>query len=475
MKKFFTRFCLFLFICGLSKIVVGQGQRPLYDSVSKLIQKAFNAKDPMNMYVLTSTGYQERMNAAKFSEGTKKFYIKTGKWNGLTFKEETGGGVAYTALFERDTQVLFLQLDEQGKIVRFNFKSVPFEKGTKSNRVASNNPLVSETDSLVEKLVRPYIQQGHTAGLSIAIIRNNQVDYYSYGEVVKGSNRLPDLKNTLFEIGSVTKTFTSLLLANEVSRKQMSLKDPINKYLPEFIPRLAYNNSPITLEQLANHTSGLPRLPANIFQGEVNPLDPYRHYNEDSVYHFLSTYKPNIIPGSQFSYSNFGAGLLGNILSRKSHQTFEQLLTAKIFEPLTMRDTKIELNAKDSIRLAQGYNEKGEPTAPWNLAALQGSGAIRSTLSDMARYTKAQLGQLHTPLDKAILLTHQVTFQSKENTMGLGWRIKKQKNDIYWHHSGGTGGFRSFVGFDKKRNLGVVILSNTAEDVTAIGQSILEN
>ena len=472
---FYIRFFLGLLLCGLFKMVAAQERHPLYDSVSKLVQKAFNAEDPMKIYVLTSTGYQERMNAAKFSEGTKKFYLKTGKWNDLTFKEETDGGIAYTALFERETQVLFLQLDEQGKIDRFNFKPVPFVKGTKSHPVASNNPLTSEIDSLVEKLVRPYIQQGHTAALCLAIIRNNTVHYYSYGEVVKGSNKLPDPQSTIFEIGSVTKTFTSLLLASEVIRKKMTLNDPINKYLPASFPNLRYNNTAITLEHLANHTSGLPRLPANIFIGQINPQDPYRHYNEDSVYSFLSTYKPAIIPGSQFSYSNFGAGLLAIILSRKFHQTFEQLLTIKIFGPLKMHDTKIELSAKDSIQFAQGYNEKGEPTAPWNLAALQGSGAIRSTLSDMVRYTKAQLGQINTPLDKAIFLTHQVTFQSKENTMGLGWRIKKQKNDVYWHHSGGTGGFRSFVGFDKKRLLGVVILSNTAEDVTKIGQSILEN
>ncbi|MEJ7822694.1 MAG: serine hydrolase [Chitinophagaceae bacterium] len=475
MKMFFFRFCLFLTICGLSNIVAGQERPLLYDSISKLVKKAFNTKDPIKIYALTSTGYQEKMSTEKFSEGMKKFYLKTGKWNNLLFKEETDGGMAYTAGFERESQVLFLQLDEQGKIVRFNFKPVPFVKGTKSNLVPSNNPLASEMDSLMEKLIRPYIQQGHTVGLCIAIISNNKVHHYSYGEVVKGSNKLPDPQNTIFEIGSVTKTFTSLLLANEVTRKQMSLKDPINKYLPEFIPKQAYKNTAITLVHLANHTSGFPRLPANIFQGDVNPQDPYRHYNADSVYHFLSIHKPNIIPGSQFSYSNFGAGLLGNILSRKSHKTFEELLTGKIFEPLKMHSTKIKLNAKDNIQFAQGYNEKGEPTMPWDLAALQGSGAIRSTLNDMIRYVKAQLGLLNTPLDKAILLTHQVTFQSKENTIGLGWRIEKQKNHVYWHHSGGTGGFRSFVGFDKKHLFGVVILSNTAEDVTTIGQSILES
>jgi len=474
MHIFFVRYFFFIFFFGFAKFAVAQSHRQLYDSVSYLVLDAYNTQDPRNIYSLTSPTYQSRMSPSSFTNGTKKFYIKVGKWEDLNFREQTDGGMAYTARFEREKQIFFLQLDEQGRILRFNFKPLPFVKSTKNDQVPSNNSMTSATDSLVEKLIRPYIQQGHTTGLCIAVIQNGKVHRYSYGEVKRGSNKLPDFQNTIFEIGSLTKTFTSLLLAREVTRKKMALNDPINKYLPLTIPKLQYHNAVITLLDLANHTSGFPRLPANIFLGNVNPSDPYRHYNEDSLYSFLKTYKPSVIPGTQFSYSNYGAGLLGSILSHNANRSFEQLVLEQICLPLKMNNTRIELREEDSTCFAQGYNENGEPTTTWDLASLQGSGAIKSTLNDMVRYTQAQLGQLHSSLKKTILLTHQVTFQSMDNTIGLGWRIAKQQDNIYWHHSGGTGGFRSFVGFDKKRHFGVVILSNTAEDVTSIGQAILE-
>lgn len=445
-----------------------------YDSVSKLVQAAYNTQDPANMYALTSSAYQNRMSAVKFTEGTNKFYAKAGKWLDMKAKVSTDSSMVYTVRFEKLTQLFSLQLDKEDKISRFDFKAMPIVKGTKNYPVQSNNPLRTSTDSLVEKLVRPYIQQSHTTGLVVAILKNGKIYRYSYGETKKRSNSLPDPKKTIFEIGSVTKTFTSLLLAREVVQKNMQLHDPINKYLPNFIPPLRYQTTAITLQHLANHTSGFPRLPDNIFKGNVNPVDPYRHYGKDSLYRFLQTYQPTSLPGTRFSYSNFGAGVLGCILAQKAKMSFEQLIVAKICHPLQMKDTRIELTPKDSVRFAQGYNESGEPTAPWNLASLQGSGAIRSTLNDMIRYTQAQLGQLHTSLDKAILLTHQITFRSSDNTMALGWRVKQLNDQIYWHHSGGTGGFRSFVGFVKDRQLGVVILSNTAEEVTAIGQAFLE-
>lgn len=474
-RKTTRRYTLLLFMLSIYQLAAAQFSRSTYDSVSVKVQKAYNTGNPMNMYALTSSSYQQRMSVEKFTEGTNKFAVKVGNWKSLSFKEQNVEGMIYLAEFELQKQLLFLQLDQKGKIDRFNFTSLPFEKGTKQYSVPSNNVLTNHVDSLMEKLVRPYIQQGNTVGLCIAVLEGNKIYKYSYGETAKGNKQLPDPKNTIFEIGSITKTFTSLLLADRVIQKQMNLKDPINNYLPTSIPNLAYSNIDITLEHLSNHTSGLPRLPANIFQGNVDPHDPYRHYTQDSLYLFLTNYKPAVPPGTKFSYSNLGAGLLGKILALDSHKTFEQLLTQNIFKPLEMDETKIELNANDSSRLATGYDEKSNPTALWNLGALQGSGAIRSTLDDMILYTKAQLGHRKTPLKRAIELTHQVTFQSKENIMGLGWRIEKYADNIFFHHAGGTGGFRSFVGFDIKRQIGIVILSNAAEDVNTIGETFLKN
>ncbi|WP_317618111.1 serine hydrolase domain-containing protein [Pedobacter sp. AK017] len=277
----------------------------------------------------------------------------------------------------------------------------------------------------------------------------------------------------MFEIGSVTKTFTSLLLAKEVVAGRMKLDDPINFYLPDDIPGLTYQGHPITLKQLANHTSGFPRLPANIFKGKVDPQDPYKHYLADSLYAFLKHYKPSVMPGTVFSYSNYGAGVLGTLLERKQQHSFEQLIVTEICKPLGMDHTTVSLNGPAQKNFAQGYNEKGQPTAPWDLASLKGSGAIRSTLNDMIIYTRVQLG-INSPLKKAVLLSHQPTFKGKEQSMGLGWRISTTGKSTYLHHSGGTGGFRSFVGFNPAKQFGVVILSNAAEEVSAIGEAFLK-
>ena len=462
-----------LLLLIVASFFVAAQTRSRYDSVARLIQMAFNKREPLSMYALTGTVYQEKMDATAFAEGMNRFYSKTGVWQTFSEKKLQDSAITYTAVFENETQLLFLQLDKTGKILRFNFQPEPFVKTVKSKPVITNNPMLTYLDSMVERQVRPYIQQSHTSAICIAIISKGKTKYYSYGETKKGNGQLPDPEKTIFEIGSVTKTFTSLLLANAVVHRQVHLADPVNKYLNGRKPLLSSGGASITLQHLSNHTAGLPRLPENIFSGSVNPRDPYQHYHEDSLFRFLERYEPVIKPGTRFAYSNLGAGLLGCVLAQREHQSFERLIVDQICKPLKMESTKITLHRSDSLLLAQGYNEKGEATLLWNLASLQGSGAIRSTVSDMTKYIKAQLGITHSVLDKAIRLTHQPTFSSKENVMGLGWRIAVPAQASYLYHSGGTGGFRSFVGFDKKRQFGVVILANAAEDVTAIGQAIM--
>lgn len=472
MRALLIRWGLLLLGCLLP--LLGGAQDARYEAVSRQLLAAFNTDNPLAMYALTSPAYQARMSAESFAAGTRKFRAQTGQWQSVQFRSEVADGLTYTAQFERQTQILFLQLDQQGLISRFNFKPVPVARTLKSYQVPSDNPLRDATDSLVERLVRPYIQQSHTAGLCLAVIGPGAVRRYSYGEVRRGSQQRPDPRTTIFEIGSVTKTFTALLLARQALRGRMKLLDSVNRYLPRRIPPLAYAGAPISLQTLANHTAGLPRLPANIYNGPVDPADPYRHYTQDSLFRFLRDYHPTVRPGSQFAYSNLGAGLLGSVLARQAGRSFEELILKDICRPLRLRDTYLELPETQLPRLAQGYNEKGEPTAVWHLAALQGSGAIKSTLQDMIRYTRAQLGQFRHPLTRAMRLTQQQTFRDSTNAMGLGWRIARQPTRTYWHHSGGTGGGRSFVGFDPGRQLGVVILSNAADDVTSIGQAILE-
>lgn len=345
---------------------------------------------------------------------------------------------------------------------------------TKAEQADTDNPLLSVIDSLVESAVRPYIQQPHTAGLSVAVIRKNTVYRYNYGEVRKGSGMLPDPASTIYEIGSISKTFTALLLATEVIDGRMRLDDPVSGYLPDSIPDLHYEGHAVTLQHLSNHTSGLPRLPDDFFSGMINFADPYLHYDDARLYGFLMHYKPTVMPGTHYAYSNYGGGLLGNLLARRANRTYEELIADIICRPLGMDHTRITLGKADSAGIAPGYNEKGAPASPWHFTSMPGTGAIRSTLNDMISYTLAQMGRDAGPLAGAILLTQQITFQQGDLALGLGWHIGGTEDSRYWHHSGGTGGFRSFMAFDKNRDTGVVILSNSTEDVTGMGVGILK-
>lgn len=456
----------------ISTSLFAQHKRQAYDSTATLVRTYFNARQPEKIYELTSVAFRQKMTAQQFAAGMTRFTAKTGKWKSLVFSAENEKGGDYTAAFENSTQLFSIKLDSTGKISRLNFALAPVIIANKAYRVPSNNPLKDSLDRLVEQLVRPYIQKGNTSGLVLAIFDKGNIRRYSYGTTKRTTQQLPDAGTTIFEIGSITKTFNSLLLAKEVIAGRMKLNDPINKYLPDAIPALNFQGRPITLKQLANHTSGFPRLPENIFLGKINPQDPYKHYVADSLYSYLKHYRPSAVPGTRFSYSNFGAGVLGTILERSKKKTFEELILSEICTPLGMKNTTVTLNASQQQNFAQGYNEKGEATAPWDLASLKGSGAIRSTLNDMVIYAHAQLG-MAGPLQKAINLSHQATFKGESESIGLGWRINTATRPEYLHHSGGTGGFRSFVGFDAKRQFAVVILSNAADDVTAIGQHIL--
>ncbi|WP_129718047.1 serine hydrolase [Pedobacter sp. SYP-B3415] len=457
----------------ISVNINAQTSRAAHDSAAYQIQAYYNAGKPDKIYEMTSDVFRTRMTGEQFSAGMNKYAAKNGKWKSVDFLSENEKGKDYKAIFEQSEQMLSVRLDKSGKIERLNFAAMPVTISNKKFEVASDNKLRTSMDLAVERLVRPYIQQENTSGLVLAIIDRNKISRYSYGTVDKNIQQLPDADQTIFEIGSVTKTFNALLLARQVTEGTMKLTDPINKYLPDSISALSYQGQYIRLVHLANHTAGFPRLPENIFGGKVDPEDPYKHYNNELLFAYLAHYKASVAPGTKFSYSNLGAGLLGTIFERTGKQSFERLLIHDICQPLGMNNTKVSLNAGQLERFAQGYNEQGNATSPWDLASLKGSGAIRSTLNDMIRYAQAQL-RPQGLLGKAIKLSQQETFADTKESIGLGWRINNMSRSRYFHHSGGTGGFRSFVGFDPTGQFAVVILSNAAVDVTGIGQEIME-
>jgi len=282
--------------------------------------------------------------------------------------------------------------------------------------------------------------------------------------------------DTIFEIGSATKVFTSLLLADMVQRGEVALDDPVAKYLPPGVKMPERNGRSITLLDLATHTSGLPRLPTNMTPKD--PANPYADYSVEQLYQFLSAYQLTRDIGSQYEYSNLGGGLLGHVLARRAGMDYEMLVRSRICNPLGMSATRIALTPDMKARLAAGHDSALARVENWDLPTLAGAGALRSTANDLLTFLSANLGYTKSPLGAAMAAMLKVRRPTGQPGLevALGWHILTTNGkEIVWHN-GGTGGYRSFMGFDPKARTGVVVLSNagTAAGVDDMGRHLLD-
>ena len=300
----------------------------------------------------------------------------------------------------------------------------------------------------------------------------------AYGNLAKGDPRTPD-GNTIFEIGSITKVFTSLVLADLVFRREVALDDPAAKYLPDYVRMPERNGRSITLLDLSTHTSGLPRLPGNL--KPKDPRNPYAGYSVDDLYQFLSGYElprdpGSNLEGSEVEYSNLGAGLLGHLLAYRAGTDYESLIRSRITEPLGMPDTGITLSSSMKQRMATGHNPLLEPIANWDFPALAGAGALRSSANDMLTLLEACLGYKESPLAPAMKAMFEVRRPVGKGHAGLGWFIFPTDGREIANHDGGTGGFCAWAGYDPRERAGVVVLSNafTRSGVVDIGLHLLD-
>ena len=329
---------------------------------------------------------------------------------------------------------------------------------------------VPGNDEIREILVKRIDQQKQAVGIIVGVIEPDGRRVVAYGNLANGDPRTLD-GDTIFEIGSVTKVFTSLLLADMVNRKEVALDDPAAQYLPEHVGMPERNGKPITLLDLATHSSGLPPLPSNM--NRKDPANPYADYSVDELYEFLSGYTLLRDPGSESEYSTLGAGLLGHILARRAETDYESVVSSRITRPLGMLDTGIALTPSMKQRMATGHNAMLAPVANWDLPALAGAGALRSSTNDMLTFLEAFLGFKETSLAPAMKAMLDVRRPAGKASfeIGLGWLVF---GDDVWH-DGGTGGFRSFAGYDPKSRAGVVAFSNasTLWGVSDIGMHFL--
>jgi CubicO group peptidase (beta-lactamase class C family) len=233
---------------------------------------------------------------------------------------------------------------------------------------------VPGTDEIREILVKRVDRQKQAVGIVVGVIDPNGRRVVSYGNLANGDPRTLD-GDTIFEIGSITKVFTSLLLADMANRKEVALDDPAAKYLPENVTMPERSGKPITLLDLSTHSSGLPPLPSNL--EPKDPRNPDADYSVDDLYPFLSGYTLPRDPGSEFEYSNLGAGLLGHLLAYRSGTDYESLIEIRITRPLNMPDTGITLSSMEQ-RMATGHNAMPAPVANSNLPTpLAGAALLR--------------------------------------------------------------------------------------------------
>ena len=324
------------------------------------------------------------------------------------------------------------------------------------------------SDDDVRDILRERIDRAHQSVGIVAIsfdsAREKIVTYGQSGSAVDQLDR-----DTVFEIGSITKVFTALLLTEMVTRGEVALDDPVSKFLPGTVKMPDRNGKQITLLDLATYTSGLPRIPDGIPASGDNP---YAAYTVEQLYAFLSSYTLHYDPGTHYEYSNLGFGLLGHALALRAGSSYEDLLVSRVCEPLGLRDTCISLSNSMRERLAQGHASNLKPASNWDIPTLAGAGALRSTASDLVKFVKATcLSGANAPLRSAIdmLLQTRRPTNLPNTEVGLGCFIRTgNKDEIIWK-DGGTGGYASFAGFSTTLRSGAIVLSNSINSVNDIG------
>ena len=323
----------------------------------------------------------------------------------------------------------------------------------------------------VKENIKKRVENGINTGIVVGLITPQGTTYYSYGVKSLETNAPVD-ENSVFEIGSISKTFTGILLADMVVKGDLKLDDPLQNLLPDGITAPTRNGESIKLFHLSNHTSALPRLPDNMTI--TNPGNPYAAYTEKHLYDFLNGYELTRDIGSQYEYSNYAVGLLGHVLASKRDLTYEELMIKVIAKPLGMENTSVAFTDQMKKNLAMGHSN-GLEVENWDLPTVAGAGAIRSTAVDMLKYLAANMGLEKSDLYAAMQLSHKNSGGKDSNPIvGLGWHTTVNDGvEIIWHN-GGTGGYRTFSGFTKDGSMGVVVLSNSDAGVDDIGIHLLQ-
>jgi serine-type D-Ala-D-Ala carboxypeptidase/endopeptidase len=333
------------------------------------------------------------------------------------------------------------------------------------------------TDAALQQVLQQRINQKKAVGLVVGRIQGTNRSIVAAGTMALTNSRPVD-GNTVFELGSITKVFTGIVLADMANRGEVRPDDPATKYLPPTAKMPRRNGHVITLAHLASHRSALPGMPENL--APADKQNPFADYSLEQGFEFISRYELPRDPGSAYEYSNLGIGLLGDLLARRAGTNYEQLVLDRICKPLGMNDTRIKLSPEMQGRFATGHDDELSPAKHLAFLGLAGAGALHSTANDFLKFLAAVLNPQDGRLSKAI----QASQAARTNTVGpggvgpggevaWGWHFNTLSDEIVGH-SGMTVGFHGYMGVNRKRDRAVVVFSNCSRSIDDIGLHVLD-
>lgn len=440
------------------------------DAVLKQLTELFNQDKYTDLYNQLTPEFKQGFPEAKivnfYQNSLKKTLGNIKEWE---YQSSQGENNYYLVTFEHGFRDLRLDVTPDQYIKGMNWTPPKQKKAWKDPyTIKSNNPKQTKLQLYVDSIALAFLKDQDNNSLSIGLVNGDKTEMFFYGEVAKGTSILPD-EQSVYEIGSISKTFTAIMLAHAVNEGKLALNDDIRKYLPGKYPNLEFKGKPITILNLANHTSTLPHLPANIgTQPGFKDEDPYKGYDKAMIYQYLSTFKPDSTIGAKASYSNFGIAILGTILETAYKIPLEKLLKKVITGPLEMNSTDYAVLTEQEKLKTTGYSaDKAVPY--WDMEDFRAAGGLKSNLQDMIIYLKANMKEIN----KDISLSHKETFKMPVYNFGLAWIVKPLKNNTMIYHDGATAGFTSFITFTTDHKTGVIILNNSTNLVNEIGENLL--
>jgi CubicO group peptidase (beta-lactamase class C family) len=426
-----------ILVCCLLQIFILNAQQPVskFLEVNDTVMAQYNRGDYKAVYGMANQVYKELNSLGELTGGLEYMKKNFGQVVSSALIEDLGDIKYFQWTCERGNIRLELWLDGSS-ILQYKFNNLVRQPNALDRRAPTDNPLKTRLDSLVDKYAAIYMSDPGAVGLSLGIYQGGRKYTYSYGEMEKATGkRVTD--QTIFTVGSITKTFTGVLLCRAVVEKKVSLDDDIRKYLDGNFPNLVYQGKPITLLDLANHTSGIRRFRFNVVPAAADNWEPvqWMHYFDsytwDSLYRDLHAVQLDTMPGTQYHYSLIGTILLNIMLEKIYRGSIDQIVRDYYGKNFHMKDTKLASDAGDMSRYATGYGDKGqlEPRMPEFTPSLS---AIHSTTQDMMNYVQANVEEK----DPVIRLSHKVTWGDlKSFAVGIPWDIEQYygKYKMIWH------------------------------------------